>query len=199
MTAQSKHIDLSHLSEQQLQELRSRHRRLRRLNRAILVHMARIRWHSSDQQRELGKFLEVDASQINSLVEFCERIKASDEFVPRVLTINFVCAKCHKEERPERRSQSLRLPSSLDLDPGWMAEIDRSLELVRRLEERTFLRCLSHGYVADRLFSSLTRVRKALLRQKSHVIAIRPEQTMPAMELKQDHTCICNDRSTGPN
>ena len=134
---QTPQINPSSFSEQQLQMLRRTHRTLRRLNRAILVHMARIRWHSSDQQRELGKFLEVDASQINSLVEFCERIKASDEFVPRVLTINFVCAKCHKEERPEGRSQSLRLPSSLDLDPGWMAEIDRSLELVRRLEERT--------------------------------------------------------------
>src|SRR5437763_5642219 len=114
---QTPQINPSSFSEQQLQMLRRTHRTLRRLNRAILVHMARIRWHSSDQQRGLGKLLEVDASQINSLVEFCERIKESDEFVPRVWTINFVCAKCHKEERPEGRSQSLRLPSSLDLDP----------------------------------------------------------------------------------
>jgi hypothetical protein len=126
-------------------------------------------------------------------VEFCERIKESGQTVPLVFRISFVCPKCPNEEASDNRAESVSLPSSLNLDPEWIAEIDRSLELVRRIEERMFLKCLSHSTVSERLFPCLNRLRKALLRQKSHLIAISPEQT-PAVELEQGYTCTCEDQ-----
>ena len=197
--AHSRRINPAHFSDHQLQKLRRTHLRLRRLNRAALMHMARIGRHSCDKQRELGKLLGMDASQINSLLTLCQQTIESDESIPRVLTINFVCPKCAEKEPLEDQSESTSFPRSLDVDPAWMAEIDRSLELVRRTEERTLLKCLSHGTVADRLFSSLNRLREALVRQKSHLIAIGPEQTTQLMELKEVHTCTCDDESTDPN
>jgi hypothetical protein len=57
-------------SEQQLQKLRGTHRRLRRLNRTVLMHLRQIWPHFRDQQyRDAGRLLGLEASQINSLLE----------------------------------------------------------------------------------------------------------------------------------
>lgn len=192
--AHSRHINPSHLSNHQLKELRKTHRMLRRLNRAVLVHV--IRLHSCDQQRDIGKLLAVYASQINSLVALCKQIIESDQPMHYVVAITYECPMCSKKEPLENQSESSSLPSTLHLDSTWIAELDRSLELVFRTEERTFLRCLPRGVLADRLFSSFIRLRNALLRQKSYLMAISPKQTIPIVELEQGHTCTCSDRST---
>jgi len=190
-------------SEQQLQKLRGTHRRLRRLNRTVLMHLRQIRPYFSDQQyRDAGKLLGIEASQINSLLAFCQQIIESDarqQPEQIILTINYVCPTCVKNkplEVPE--SQPASLPEALELDPAWQSEIDWALELVCRTEERVFARCLSRGTLPGGFFSALKRLRKALLQQKSHLLQTTPEQTMPLVELRHVTTCTCGDKSAEP-
>jgi hypothetical protein len=62
-------------SEQQLQQLRATHRRLRRLNRTVVMHLRQIRSHFSDKQyRDAGKLLGIKAIQMNSLFGFLQQI-----------------------------------------------------------------------------------------------------------------------------
>jgi hypothetical protein len=190
-------------SEQQLQKLRGTHRRLRRLNRTVLMHLRQIHPHFRDQQyRDAGKMLGIEASQINSLLRFCQQIMESDsgqQPEPIILTIKYVCPTCVKNEPLEvPESQSANLPEALELDPAWQAEIDWALELVCRTEERMFARCLSRGTLPGGFFSALNRLRKALLQQKSHLLEMTPEQTVPLLEVSYMHTCTCGDESAVP-
>ena len=196
--ARSRHVNPSQFSVQQLQELRRTHGKLRRLNRAVLVHMARMRRQSCEQQR-LSKLLGVDARQINSLLALCDRIIESDKRVPLVVSIQFVCAKCTKHESIQGQSESTSSPGSVDVDPAWVAEIDFSLDLVHQTEELIFLKGLFGGTADDRLFSSLNGLRKALLREKTYAARMSPEQKTPAVEREQVYTCTCEDRETDLN
>jgi hypothetical protein len=191
------------LSEQQLQKLRETHRRLRRLNRTVLMHLRQIWPHFSDQQyRDAGRLLGLKASQINSLLRFCQQIIESDsrqQPEPIILTVSYVCPTCDKNEPLEvPEAQSANLPETLELDPVWQSEIDLALELVCRTEERVFARCLSRRTLPGGFFSALNRLRKALLQQKSHLLEMTPEQTMPLFEVSYMHTCTCDDKSAGP-
>src|SRR5438132_11444702 len=110
-------------SEQQLQKLRGTHRRLRRLNRTVLRHLRQIWPHFRDQQyRDAGKLLGLEASQINSLLRFCQQIIESDRWQqpePILLTIEYVCSTCVKNEPLEvPESQSANLPEALEADPA---------------------------------------------------------------------------------
>ena len=189
-------------SEQQLQKLRGTHRRLRRLNRTVLMHLRQLRPHFSDQQyRDAGRLLGLEASRINSLLQLCQQIIESDSRQPEpiIVTVSFVCPTCVKNkplEVPE--SQPANLPEALELDPAWQAEIDWALELVRRTEERGFARCLSRGTFPGGFFSALNRLRKALLQQISHLPQTTPEQTVPLVELRHVNTCTCGDKSAEP-
>jgi len=190
-------------SEQQLQKLRGTHRRLRRLNRTVLRHLRQIRPHFSDQQyRDAGKLLGIEASQINSLLRFCQQIIESDggqQPEPIILTINYVCPTCVKNTPPEvPEPQPASLPEALELDPACQLEIDWALERVRRTEERVFARCLSRGTLPGGFFSALNRLRKALLQQKFHLLQTTPEQPMPPVELRHVTTCTCGDKSAEP-
>ena len=189
-------------SEQQLQQLSATHRRLRRLNRTVLMHLRQISPHFRDQQyRDAGRLLGLEASRINSLLQLCQQIIESDSRQPEaiILTVSFVCPTCVKNkplEVPE--SQSANLPEALELDPAWQAEIDWALELVCRTEERVFARCLSRGTPPGGFFSALNRLRKALLQQKSHLLQMTPEQPMPLFEVRYGTTCSCGDKSAEP-
>jgi hypothetical protein len=190
-------------SEQQLQKLRETHQRLRRSNRMALIHLRQIRSRLSDKQyRDAGKLLGLEASRINSLLRFCQQIKEWDRWEqpePMLLTVKFVCPTCHINEPPEvPESQSADLPETLELDPEWRSEIDWALELVCRTEERAFARCRSYRTHAGGFFSALNRLRNALLQQKSHLLEIAPEQTMPLFEVSYMHTCTCGDKSDEP-
>ncbi|PYV80400.1 MAG: hypothetical protein DMG96_00755 [Acidobacteria bacterium] len=190
-------------SEQQLQKLRGTHRRLRRLNRTVLMHLRQLRPHFSDQQyRDAGRLLGLEASRINSLLQLCQQIIESDSRQPEaiILTVSFVCPTCVRNEPPEvSESQPANLPEALEADPAWQAEIDWALELVCRTEERGFARCLSRGTLPGGFFSALNRLRKALLQQKSHLLRTTPEQPMPLVELRHGTTCTCGDESAEPD
>ena len=190
-------------SEQQLQKLRGTHRRLRRLNRTVLMHLRQIWPHFRDQQyRDVGRLLGLEASRINSLLRLCQQIIESDSRQPEaiiLLTVSYVCPTCVKNEPLEvPESQSADLPEALEADPAWQAEVDWALELVCRTEERVFARCLSRGTLPGGFFSALKRLRKALLQQKSHLLQTTPEQPMPLVELRHVTTCTCGDKSAEP-
>jgi hypothetical protein len=187
-------------SEQQLQKLRGTHRRLRRLNRTVLMHLRQIRPHFRDQQyRDAGRLLGLEASQINSLLRFCQQIIESDSRQPPepiLLTVSYVCPTCVKNEPLEDpESQSANLNGALEADPAWQAEIDWALEVVCRTEERVFARCLSRGTFPEGFLSALNRLRNALLQQKSHLLQTTPEQQMPLVELRHVTTCTCGDNA----
>jgi hypothetical protein len=190
-------------SEQQLQKLRGTHRRLRRLNRTVLMHLRQIWPHFRDQQyRDAGRLLGIEASQINSLLQLCQQIIESDSRQPEaiVVTVSFVCPTCVKNEPLEvPESQYANLPEALEADPAWQAEIDWALELVCRTEERVFARCLSRETLPGGFFSALNRLRKALLQQKLHLLETIPQETMPLVESGYVHTCTCGDKSVEPS
>src|SRR5438128_3239531 len=95
--ARSRHMNPEELrfSEQQLQQLRATRRRLRRLNRTVLMHLRRIGPHFSDKQyRGAGKLLGVEASQMNSLLGFRQQIiESGGGRKPEAMsvTIDWVC------------------------------------------------------------------------------------------------------------
>jgi hypothetical protein len=168
------------------------------------MHLRQIRPHFSDQQyRDAGKLLGLEASQINSLLAFCQQIIESDnrpQPEPIILNIRYVCPTCVKNsplEVPE--SQSANLPEALEANPAWQAEVDSALELVCRTEERVFARCLSRGTLPGGFFSALNRLRKALLQQKLHLLETIPPQTMPLVESRYVHTCTCGDKWVEPS
>src|SRR5438132_1081013 len=189
-------------SEQQLQKLRGTHRRLRRLNRTVLMHLRQIWPHFRDQQyRDAGRLLGLEAIRINSLLQLCQQIIESDSRQPEaiILTVSYVCPTCVKKEPLEvPESQSADLPEALEADPAWQAEVDWALELVCRTEERVFARCLSRGALPGGFFSALDRLRKALLQQKFHLLQTTPQRTMPLIELSHVETCTCGDKSAEP-
>ena len=202
--ARSRHMNPEELrfSEQQLQQLRATRRRLRRLNRTVLMHLRRIGPHFSDKQyRGAGKLLGVEASQMNSLLGFRQQIIESGRGrkpEAMVVTIEWVCGTC-PENRPlgVPESQPASLPEVLEPDPAWQSEIDWALELAHRTEERVFARCLSRGTLPGGFFSALNRLRKALLQQKFHLLQTTPEEAMD-FELRLSETCRCGEPLAEP-
>ena len=181
-----------------MQELRRTHRKLQHSNRVVLMHIAQMQRHSSEQQRKICKLLGIDARQIDSLLRICDRIIESNEPESIFISLSFVCPRCPKRERIQDQSESSSSQSFVDLDPAWMDQVDWSLELLRRTEEHIFLRGLTRGMADDRLFPSLDRLRKALLRQKSYLTTISPAQTKPIVTVEQGYRCTC-DKQADPN
>src|SRR3989442_12701614 len=127
--ARSRHMNPEELrfSEQQLQQLRATRRRLRRLNRTVLMHLRQIGPHFSDKQyRDAGKLLGIEASQMNSLLGFRKQIIEAGrrrEAEEMVGTIEWVCRACPENIPlgvPE--AELARLPEGLVPGPVWQCE-----------------------------------------------------------------------------
>jgi hypothetical protein len=169
------------LSEEQSQQLRDTHQRLRRLNRAVLAHLRQVRLHSSDKQyHAAGRLLGIEASQMKSLLGFREQIiQSGGDQKPKamILTDGWRCRTCSEDRPAQPESQPAKSPGVLKSDPAWQSEIDCVLKVASRTEARAFERCLSRGNVPSGFFSALDRLKKALLQQKFHLLQTTPEQT----------------------
>jgi hypothetical protein len=179
-------------SKQQLQQLRGTYRSLRRLNRAVVVHLLKIHTHSRDKRyADAGKLLAAHASRMDSLLRFWQEIvdSASSQGPAPMFLDPYVCESCTQTGTrvlPESRMASL--PEAFTPDPGWRSEIDWVLQAMRRTEERVFTRYLLRGTRAGTFFSAANRLRKVLLQEKLHFLNFTPEPMKP-VDPVQDETC----------
>ena len=186
------------ISERQSQQLRGIQHRLRRLNRAALARLRRMRFSPSDKQcRDVGKWLGMAATQMNFMVGYREQIIEALAEQKRlfILNVEFVC-NCSQDKQvaePDQQQpvEQPGLPEALKCTPLWQEEIDRVLELAHCIEQRALERGLSRGILSQTFLSGLHCLVRALLQQKRHLLEPIPESSN--YEVKVVYGCtVCN-------
>ena len=189
------------VTEQQSQQLKGIQNRLRRLNRAALARLRRMRPSLSDKQcREVGKWLGMAATQMNFMVGYREQIIEALAEQKRlfILNVEFVC-NCPKDKQVAEPDQSQPveeqpgLPEALKCTPLWQEEIDRVLELAHCIEQRALERGLSRGTLSETFLSGLHCLVRALLRQKRHLLEPIPESSNFEFKLNLGDGPECNE------
>src|SRR5262245_16893548 len=179
-------------SKQQLQQLREMYCRLRRLNRAVLVHLLKIHRSTDKQYSRAGKLLALHASRMNSLLRFWQEIveAASSEDLESVsVNLPYICENCTENTTrllSESRTASLR--ESFKPDSDWRSEIDWVLHVMRRAEEHVSQRCLLQRIPAGTFFSATSRLTKTFLQQKLRALEMTPKP-MKLVQPAPDETC----------
>ena len=187
------------ISERQSQQLTGIQYRLRRLNCAALARLRRMRSCLSDKQcRDVGKWLGIAATQMNSMLRFREQIIEAvvERKWVRIIYLDFGCSHSKDtqvavpdQQQPEEEQRGL--PEALKCAPVWQEEIDRVLELARCMEQRALERGLSRGILSQTFLSGLHCLVRALLQQKRHLLEPIPESSN--YEVKVVYRCtVCN-------
>jgi len=188
------------VTERQSQQLRRIQHRLRRLNRAALARLRRMRFSPSDKQcRDVGQWLGIAATHMTSMLLFREQIIEAvvERKWVRIMYVDFVCS-CPKDsqiavpnqQQPEEEQPGL--PEALECAPVWQEEIDQVVELARCIEQRALERGLSRGILSQTFFSGLHRFVKALLQQKRQLLEPIPESSNYELKLVQRRT-VCKN------
>jgi hypothetical protein len=167
-------------SEEQLRQLKSTNESLRRLNDSALSQLQRIgnSYLSKKQFRDAADSFEILAIRMNSVLQFREELTTGGRAqAPEVAYVTFrtICPDCVEplEEPPNEVSEFLKLDSTQ------LAEIDCALELAHHTGERVLARCCTcPGTLLKAFITGLSRLTRALLRQRRHLQDAAPEQAM---------------------
>ncbi len=178
----------SSFSDEQLRQLKSANENLRRLNHAALSQLQHIAnsYLTTKQYRAASDSFEILALRMNSVVQFRDGIITAARAEPEVIRVVFgtICGSC---DDPLDEPQD-HVPEVLKLDVGQLAEIDALVELAQHIEERVSARCMSR----DNLLKAfgLSRLTRALLRQRRHLLDSAPEQNVK-IEVQRDRSGRC--------
>ena len=82
------------------------------------------------------------------------------------------------------------VPEVLKLDVAQLAEIDCLVELAQHIEERVSARCMSRDNLLKAFITGLSRLTRALLRQRRHLLDSAPEQNVK-IEVQRDRSGRC--------
>ena len=176
-------------SAQELRQLAYTNETLRNLNRSALSRLKHVRdsYLNTKQYREAAESFEILAIRINSVLQFRDELttggRAQKPAVAHV-TIGTVCPNCMEPlEEPGND-----IPEVLKLDVAQLAAIDCLVELAQHIEERVSARCMSR----DNLLKAfgLSRLTRALLRQRRHLLDSAPEQNVK-IEVQRDRSGRC--------
>src|SRR5207249_6378576 len=154
-------------SAQELRKLTYTKETLRTLNRSALSRLKHVRdsYLTTKQYRDAAESFEILAIRINSVLQFREELTTSGRAQkPEVvyLIIGTICPDCVEplEEPPNEGSEFLKL------DRTQLAEIDCLLELAYHTEKRVLARCTWPGTLLKAFITGLSRLTRALLRQR---------------------------------
>ncbi len=178
----------SSFSDEQLRQLKSANENLRRLNHAALSQLQHIAnsYLTTKQYRAASDSFEILALRMNSVVQFRDGIITAARAEPEVIRVVFgtICGSC---DDPLDEPQD-DVPEVLKLDVAQLAEIDGLVELAHGTEERVSARCMSR----DNLLKAfgLSRLTRALLRQRRHLLDSAPEQNVK-IEVQRDRSGRC--------
>jgi len=178
----------SSFSDEQLRQLKSANENLRRLNHAALSQLQHIAnsYLTTKQYRAASDSFEILALRMNSVVQFRDGIITAARAEPEVIRVVFgtICGSC---DDPLDEPQD-DVPEVLKLDVAQLAEIDCLVELAQHIEERVSARCMSR----DNLLKAfgLSRLTRALLRQRRHLLDSAPEQNVK-IEVQRDRSGRC--------
>jgi hypothetical protein len=186
------------VTEHESQQFREIELRLRRLNRAALGKLRRIRPSISDRQcRDVGTWLGLATMQMNSIVRLREEHIIKIVGRPSIVHVIIVKCTCPKSDplveasRQQHEEQSLSLLDVLKVDPMWLQEIDNVLEFGHRVEERGLQRRFTRGTAPRRFLSGLQGLVRALLRQQRSLLKDLPEP--PEDEIEIEPICpVCH-------
>src|SRR5205823_2168617 len=111
---------------------------------------------------------------MNSVLQFREELTGGRAQAPEVayVILGTICPDCVEplEEPPNEVSEFLKL------DMAQLTEIDCLLELAYRTEERVLARCTWRGTLLKAFITGLSRLTRALLRQRRHLQHTAPYQ-----------------------
>ena len=174
--------------EEQLRQLKNANEKLRILNHAALSQLKPVAnsYLTSKQYRAASDSFEILALRMNSVVQFRHGIITAARAEPEVIRVVFgtICGSC---DDPLDEPQD-DVPEVLKLDVAQLAEIDCLVELAQHIEERVSARCMSR----DNLLKAfgLSRLTRALLRQRRHLLDSAPEQNVK-IEVQRDRSGRC--------
>ena len=177
-------------SEQQVQQLKYTNETLRKLNCSARSQLQHVRdsYLTKKQYREAGDSFEILALRINSVVQFRDGIITAARAEPEVIRVVFgtICGSC---DDPLDEPQD-DVPEVLKLDVAQLAEIDCLVELAQHIEERVSARCMSRDNLLKAFITGLSRLTRALLRQRRHLLDSAPEQNVK-IEVQRDRSGRC--------
>ena len=180
----------SSFSDEQLRQLKSANENLRRLNHAALSQLQHIAnsYLTTKQYRAASDSFEILALRMNSVVQFRDGIITAARAEPEVIRVVFgtICGSC---DDPLDEPQD-DVPEVLKLDVGQLAEIDALVELAQHIEERVSARCMSRDNLLKAFITGLSRLTRALLRQRRHLLDSAPEQNVK-IEVQRDRSGRC--------
>jgi len=163
-------------SDEQQRQLKSTNASLRKLNDSALTQWQHVAnsYLTAKQFREDADSFEILAIRMNSVLQFREELTGGRAQAPEVayVILGTICPDCVEplEEPPNEVSEFLKL------DMAQLTEIDCLLELAYRTEERVLARCTWRGTLLKAFITGLSRLTRALLRQRRHLQDIAPEQ-----------------------
>ena len=180
----------SSFSDEQLRQLKSANENLRRLNHAALSQLQHIAisYLTTKQYRAASDSFEILALRMNSVVQFRDGIITAARAEPEVIRVVFgtICGSC---DDPLDEPQD-DVPEVLKLDVAQLAEIDCLVELAQHIEERVSARCMSRDNLLKAFITGLSRLTRALLRQRRHLLDSAPEQNVK-IEVQRDRSGRC--------
>jgi len=178
-------------SAQELRQLTYTKETLRTLNRSALSQLEHVRdsYLSKKQYRDAADSFETLAIRMNSVLQFRDELTTGGRAqAPEVvyLIIGTICPDCVEplEEPPNEGSEFLKL------DRTQLAEIDCLLELAYHTEQRVLARCTWPGTLLKAFITGLSRLTRALLRQRRHLQDTAPDQgTRIEVQVKRGGEC----------
>jgi len=180
----------SSFSDEQLRQLKSANENLRRLHHAALSQLQHIAisYLTTKQYRAASDSFEILALRMNSVVQFRDGIITAARAEPEVIRVVFgtICGSC---DDPLDEPQD-DVPEVLKLDVAQLAEIDCLVELAQHIEERVSARCMSRDNLLKAFITGLSRLTRALLRQRRHLLDSAPEQNVK-IEVQRDRSGRC--------
>jgi len=161
------------------------------LNRSALSQLEHVRdsYLSKKQYRDAADSFETLAIRMNSVLQFRDELTTGGRAqAPEVvyLIIGTICPDCVEplEEPPNEGSEFLKL------DRTQLAEIDCLLELAYHTEQRVLARCTWPGTLLKAFITGLSRLTRALLRQRRHLQDTAPDQgTRIVVQVKRGGEC----------
>jgi hypothetical protein len=184
-----------YFTDSQEQQLRRNNYSLRKLNRAALGALRRIRSTAltNAEYRDAGdSFVRMANQMMSALRVRRELIAAGRERLPESFELLFggICDACSKNKlrtKPDDHEADSR--KALEQDPAHQAEIESLLELVLRIEARVSVRCESGHAPPRAFFSGIGRLISAVLRQQKDLRETALKHQPP--EIKVSHASHC--------
>jgi hypothetical protein len=178
----------------QAQQLKRIDHSLRKLNRYALDELRDIGrttlTHAQYQKR--AERVATIAIRMASALRVHEEILASGrEQEPEKIEVSYVpnCENCEENGRPEKPdSDEDVLRYGRKHDPTSQKEVEDLLELAQRTEERVSARCTSRRAPPRALFSAISRLTAAVLRQQQ-LLRRTARKRVPEVEFTKTDTC----------